>query len=113
MNNVAIAPLYEDVGGRFGQLHPARDCEQMRLTLRLSDRDKIVGGQARRLREHRVGDRDFRVVCETPDDFARRVLNGSEALAELRQTGDLDIAEKASEDVVENVNLFFTKMRRV
>src|SRR5882757_8073906 len=99
MDNVAIATLYEDVGCRFWELHPARNCEQMRLTFCLSDRDKIVGGQARRLHEHRVGDSDFRVVCETPDDFARRVLNGSETLAELRQTENPDIAEKAIEDV--------------
>ncbi len=85
-----------------------RDREQMALALGARDLDQVAVGDARRLAEDRLGDRDLVILRQPPNDPDRSVVDEGQLRAELLACAPLDSLDQEPKHVLEQQDLILT-----
>src|SRR5262245_18231557 len=79
----------------------------MALTLGARDLDQVAVGEARRLPEDRLGNRDLVILRQPPNDPDRSIVDEGQLRAELLARTPLDPLDQQPQDVLEQEDLLF------
>jgi len=75
MDDLAIAAVEQHIGHRRVDFLAPGDREQVALALGAGDLDQVTVGEARRLPQYRLGDRNLVILRQPPNDPDRSVLD--------------------------------------
>ena len=81
----------------------------MVLALGLGDIDQRAGRQTARVGQYRAGDRDLIVPCQTLDHSRRSVFQRRNPLAQFGFDAGFDVSNQMTQDIVEDLDLFFAQ----